>query len=253
MSQDITFDGHRLTEHCFVRVERPVGPATRVETTTIAGLDGDVVTDVTLEPLVLTAHCTLRARARRRWDTLRREFAALFAAKTRRVLTLPDEEGLWRYATASLVGTVALPLEAPSGFDVEFCCHDPVAYGTECYTLMGSGPPPDSVTFEVGGTAPAHPVIECESIAYTSTSDRLIQFTDEVGNTMVVELPSIGTYTYTSLAIDCDERVVRVGGEVSALSLASDWFELEPGSHTITRAKGRASSRPKIRWVERWL
>lgn len=257
MTQALTFGGYDLTQHCFVRIDDPVGAPTRVDTVQATGRDGDVVTSVALDPIVITAHCTVRALARSRWDAVRREIAAAFAVRGQRVLTLPDEDGLWRYATASLVGSLPLPLEAPSVFDVEFCCHDPVAYGP----LRAVTVPPGStsVTLEVGGTAPTRPVVECPSAGYQPSGDtegedkRLWALVDESGSSMGVVLPDLGAGGHTTLSIDCQERVVLVGGDVAALTLDSNWLELTPGTNRLTlAASGRIAADATISFYERW-
>lgn len=256
MAQGLTFGGYDLTGRFLVRVDMPAGPSARIDTVQVAGRDGDVVTGAALDAMTVTAHCTLRAATRPRWDEARREVAAALAPRGERALTLPGEDGLWRYATASPAGALSLPLEPPASFDVEFCCHDPVAYGELRTVAIPAGS--SSVTFEVGGTAPASPTVACAMAGYEPSDDpeeepdRLWTLAEPSGDHMSVTLPSIGTDARTRVSVDCGGRVALVNGVVSAITLDSDWLTLAPGAHTLSLMAGVADADVTISFYERW-
>lgn len=240
----LTYDGFDLTRYAFVQLERPVGPSLRAESEQVPGRDGSVLTSLQLDELTITAHCTLRRRYYHEWERVRMELAAAFTKMGERELTLPDEPGLYRMATASLSNSVKTPLEPPVTFDVEFTCHSPVAYGIEhSVTIPSDG----YVMFEVGGMLPVGVRIVAESaVRDSSTGLWGVRFDD--GSFLNVALASNAA---RKVEIDSPSRTVRVANATDMVTLDSTWPKLEPGTHAARRYLGTGTA--TISWIERYL
>lgn len=240
----LTYDGFDLTRYAFVQVERPVGPSLRIETEQVPGRNGEIPVSMGLETLTVTAHCTLRRRYYYEWERVRMELAVAFAKMGERVLTLPDEPGLYRMATASLTANVTTPLEPPITFDVEFVCHDPVAYGVEHSVTIPSG---GSVQFAVDGTLPVGVRIVAES-AVRDSSTGLWGVRFDEGSFLHVALAS---NTARKIEIDTPSRTVKVANATDMVTLDSTWPTLEPGTHVARMDQGTGAA--TLIWIERYL
>lgn len=240
----LTFDGFDLTRYAYVRLDKPVGPRMRIETEQVPGRSGDLVSSIVADTLTITAHCTLKRRYFSQWDRVRMELAKVFTVTEPKVLQLPDEPELYRYATASLNSDVSMPLEPPVTFDIELVCHDPVAYRDEHSVTVPSG---GSVTFDVGGLLPARVrIIASSAVRSGSTLLWGLRF-DEQDFTRI-KLPN--SYAQ-SVDIDCKERTALVAGATSMITKDSHWIELAPGAHTVRMDQGTGEC--IVSWIERYL
>lgn len=237
------FGDLELTRYCLVQVERPVGPRSRIQSEQIPGRDGNVVVSVERELDSVTAHCLLKARYAPSWQEVRSELAATLSPAREDRLYLPDEGGLWRLAVPSFDSNVTLPTqEGLYQFDVSFALSEAIAHGrTNAVTVPSGG----SIEFRVGGTAPC--AISISALATRELSTRLwgVRFDD--GDYLRVEIP---TSSATPVEIDCESRVVRVGGNVSMVTMDSDWPMLTPGRHVARNDVGTGSA--TLAWEERW-
>lgn len=240
----LTFDGFDLTRYAFVRLDRPVGPKMRIETTQVPGRAGDIVTSMVADTLTIVAHCTLKRRYLTQWERVRMELAKVFTASEPKVLHLPDEPELYRHATASLSNSVSMPLIPPVTFDIEFVCHDPIAFRDEHSVIVPSG---GSATFDVGGLLPARVRIVA-SYAYRNGSTYLWGLRFDEGDYVRVKFPSSGAQ---SVDIDCAARTALVSGATSMITATSHWVELAPGSHTARMDQGSGTC--TVSWIERYL
>ena len=240
----LTFDGFDLTRYAYVRLDKPVGPRMRIETEQVPGRSGDLVSSIVADTLTITAHCTLKRRYFSQWDRVRMELAKVFTVTEPKVLQLPDEPELYRYATASLNSDVSMPLEPPVTFDIELVCHDPVAYRDEHSVTVPSG---GSVTFDVGGLLPARVRIVASAAVRSDSTDLWGLRFDEQDFTRVKLLTSGAK----SVDIDCKERVVLVSGATSMITKDSHWIELAPGVHTARMEHGTGAATGS--WTERYL
>jgi len=240
----LTYDGFDLTRYAHVKLERPVGPSLRVESEQVPGRDGSVLTSLQLDELTITAHCTLRRRYYYEWERVRMELAAAFTKMGERELTLPDEPGLYRMATASLTDNVQTPLVPPVEFSVEFVCHDVIAYGGEhSVTIPSDG----YVMFEVGGMLPVGVRIVAESaVRDSSTGLWGVRFDD--GSVLNVALASNAA---RKVEIDSPSRAVKVANATDMVTLDSTWPKLEPGTHAVRRYLGTGTA--TVSWIERYL
>lgn len=240
----LTYDGFDLTRYALVQIERPVGPSLRIESERIPGRDGEVTTSFELDKLAVTAHCTLRRRYYYEWERVRMELAKAFSKMGERVLTLPDEPGLYRMATASLSENVTTPLDPPVTFDVEFVCHDPVAYGIEHSVTVPSG---GSVEFEVGGMLPVGVrIVATSAVRNYSSGVWGVRF-DE-GAFLHVALASS---TARNVEVDSPSRTVKVANATDMVTLDSTWPKLEPGTHVARMDQGTGAA--TLSWIERYL
>jgi len=241
----LTYDGFDLTRYALVKLERPVGPSLRIETEQVPGRNGEIPVSVELETLHIVAHCTLRRRYYYEWDRVRMELATSFAKLGEHVLTLPDEPGMYRMATASLTDNVQTPLEPPVEFSVEFVCHNPVAYGVEHTVTIPSG---GSVEFEVGGMLPAVDIGVVAASAVRNSSSGVWGVRFDEGDFMHVALPSSSS---RKVEIDADNRTVKVANATDMITLDSSWPKLEPGSHIARMDQGTGAA--TLIWIERYL
>lgn len=157
-------------------------------------------------------------------------------------LVVPDMPG--RYFLAVPDGAV----ETTRGIGGEiarltFKITDPIAYGEEETLTVPSG---GSLTFFVGGTSAALPVITATA---TRDSTALVWGLrlDEQDFVHVVT----GSSSSRSVVIDCLDRTCKVNNSVSMITLDSDWLELKPGKHTLRMDYGTGAA--TVKYVERWL
>ena len=217
----LTYDGFDLTRYALVKLERPVGPSLRIETEQVPGRNGEIPVSVELETLHIVAHCTLRRRYYHRWDRVRMELATAFTKLGEHILTLPDEPGMYRMATASLTDNVQTPLEPPVEFSVEF---------------------------EVGGMLPAVDISVVAESAVRNNSSGVWGVRFDEGDFMHVALPSSSS---RKVEIDADNRTVKVANATDMITLDSSWPKLEPGTHVARMDQGTGAA--TLSWIERYL
>ena len=130
---------------------------------------------------------------------------------------------------------------------VTFTLVDPVAYGeTRSVTIPGSSS--SSVTVYVNGTYKASPVISDSGAIGGSSNIWGLR----LDNADFVHMQFTGNWAH-EIEIDNENRSVSIDNDTGVLTLDSDWFELEPGVHTIERDIGSSNGVTTITWQERWL
>ena len=244
MPTPLTFGGFDLNRYAYVQLERQPGPSLRSYTQEVSGRSGEAFLGATLEPLVVIAHCTLRRSYVRDWDAVRSALEAAFCVTERKQLTLPDEGGLTRMASATFSSTASEPVDPPVEFDITFTDHDACAYGATRTATVPSG---GSVSVTVDGTLPTYPVLSCAS-AVRSTSTNLWGVRLDNGDVLRVDT---GSDSARRVDIDCCNRTCKVAWATSMITLDSNWFVLTPGTHTLRMDQGSGSC--SITWRERWL
>lgn len=240
----LTYDGFDLMRYALVRLERPVGPEMRLTTETVPGRMGDVLVDSTIGTYEIVAHCTLRPRYRNDWQRVRRELAAAFIKSGEHILTLPDEPGLYRMASASLTRNVETPLPTPTTFDIEFTCHDPRAFGETREIIVPSG---GSIEFAIDGMLPTCLQVSAPQ-ARRSPSSQLWGMRFDEQDFMQVKL---ATSTAHAVAIDGERRLCTVDGATAMITLDSHWPELSPGVHVARMDQGTGAA--ILTWTEVYL
>ena len=240
-----TFDGFDLTQYAYARIERPIGPSLRVDAEQVPGRDGEIYLGSTREPLTINARMTLKPHYIRAWASVRRILAAALAKTGECRLTLPDEPGTYRMATASLSDNVTAPLVHPVEFGIEFTCRSPIAYALaeKTATLPSGG----SVTLNVDGSLPARCKVVAAS-AVRNSSTNLWGVRLDSADYMRVEL---STSSSRRVEIDAENRTAKVANATSMITLDSSWLEMSPGQHTLTMDQGTGAA--TVSWFERWL
>lgn len=242
----LTFGGFDLTTYAFVRIERQVGPTTRVEVQQVPGRAGDVVMDEQIDALQIIAHCTLKRTYISQWESTRQLLAKAFSGVGEKSLVLPDEPNCTHKARASFDATgVAQPLEPPVEFSVTFTCHDPFAYSTT--TKTATVPSGSSVSITVGGTHSVRLSASATAAVRDSTT-QLWGLKLDGGDHMHVKLSGSSS---RSVVIDGITRRVTDAGASSMITTDSNWLEVSPGTHTVQMDKGTGVA--TISWIERWL
>ena len=239
----LTYDGFNLMRYALVRLERPVGPDMRLTTETVPGRAGNVFVESVPGAYKIVAHCTLRPRYRGDWQRVRRELAAAFTKCGVYVLTLPDEPGLYRMASASLARNLETPLPTPATFDVEFTCHDPRAFGETREIIVPSG---GLIEFAIGGMLPTCLSISATQARRSSSELWGIRF-DEQDFTRV----KLATSTAHAIAIDGERRSCTVDNATAMITLDSHWPELSPGVHMARMDQGTGAA--ILTWTEVYL
>lgn len=240
----LSFDGINLSQYLHVRIERSIGPTPRAEVREVSGRHGDVVLGVSREPYEVLAHCRVKPAYMGAWDSTRRVIAAAICKDAECVLTLPDEDGLWRYAVASPSSSIATPLDPETEFDIVFTCHDPIARGETKTATVPSG---SSASITIGGTCPTtvH-VLATSAVRDASSLVWGIQFDN--GNFLHVKT---GSSSARRVEIDCEKRSCKLANVASMVTLDSNWPKLAPGTHTVNMNHGTGAA--TLTWVERWL
>lgn len=240
----LTFDGIDITHYAYVQLERQPAPSLRVETRDVPGRGGVVALGATRDVTEITAHCLLRPRYVDQWDTLRRTILARLLTDSPRVLVLPDEDGMYRYATASFTSTVTEPLEPPVTFDITFTDHDSILYGMTHIATIPSG---GSAGIVVDGTLPpAITIVADNAVRNASSNVWGVRFDD--GDFLHVATKSNSA---RKVEIDCDKRTCKLAGAAYMVTPDSNWPELSAGPHTVVMSFGTGAA--TLTWVERWL
>lgn len=126
-----------------------------------------------------------------------------------------------------------------------FTLTDPVAYGAEkTVNIPSSG----SATFTVGGTAPTMPYNAAAQSVTPDSSTKLYGLRLDDGDVFCVGANTTNAITVSNL--DMWKRTVYVNSALSLPTLPSDWFSMQPGSHTIRNYLGTGQFVLKYR--ERW-
>lgn len=159
-----------------------------------------------------------------------------------RKLTVPDMPG--RYFLAIPDGDVS-SIRGIQGeiATLTFVLTDPIAYGREISITVPSG---GSVTFNVGGTSTARPVITANASRNASAQVYGLRLDD--GDFVHV---ATGSNSARPIVIDCENRTCTVNGSVSMITLDSDWLEFTPGKHVLRMDYGTGAA--TVKYVERWL
>lgn len=242
IGQTVIFDGHRINDRFFVG-EVDVGLpefAPRVEDREYS--DGSRVRGMRLGSLEVAVQLVVKpSRVRTERETLS-ELMTWLHVDGPRPLSLSSDRGLWR---------LCVPTGAPQIGDhqwndrvtVTFLQVEPALYGDRRSVTVPSG---GTVTFVVGGDYPTKPTISSDAATRDSSTQQWGLRLDD-GDVMRVKVP---VSTASTVRMDCDARTCAVNGTTTIPTLQSDWFELEPGEHTIRNDQGGGAC--VVSWYERW-
>lgn len=238
------YNGHDLADILDVaKIEMPAMAPAAPTVRDVPGMDGAAYCGTRMEPMEIRVRARLAtcstepAEIQRQWARV----AALLRSDEPAPLTLAP--GLYRMAV--LQGATDLEFYSYSAIaELSFLCPDPVAYGDERTVTVPSG---GSATFNVGGTYPAKPVIEAAS-AVRDGSSLVWGVRLDAGDVLQV---ATGSESARKVVLDCAARTCAVAGATALPTLASDWFELAPGDHTIENHLGSGACTVAFR--ERWV
>lgn len=234
--QICTYDGNDLTSHLLITdVSRKVMSKRRITASVVPGMDGALVSDMTLEPLEVTVQAVIIEQLMDDVSQARRTIANALRSRVAAPLILPDEPS--KYLMAIYEGG-AEPSALMQGPEVElvFYCADPVAYGqTHTQTITRAS------TFDVGGSWLARPIISVKP-PYGSYWQVLKKSTGEY---VLVYANFTGTQ---SLVIDMETQRCLLNGTDYPVDIRSDFFAIE-GRETLRITSGTA----QVEWRERWL
>ena len=246
----VMFDGHELTRDYHVSdLGMPLLPRD-VGTQDVPGRDGDVFTGVRLTQRTINLVLTAVAKNIEQRQAAGRRLAALLATKEPKPLQISIDDGIYYLAVPSSADDAIRYMSATS-FPVEFVCPDPVAYGLERTVTVPAG---GSVTFEVGGTYPARPVVS--TLITEGGGTREWKLTLEDGTYLLYSstYPSTSGIWQTQLVADCDARTLKANGATTLLVPSADWLVLTPGEHTLTLSGNAGNlSSAEVTFIERWL
>lgn len=224
---------------------RSLLPEVDVQEETVSGRDGSVLTQVTLKPLDIDVQVRLLGDARDDLAALRRTLAPLLWRTGLQEVVFPDEPDKRYYGV--LKGTSALnaPL-ANSSTTLTLHIPDPVAYGEERGETVTTG----GTTIEVGGDHETWPRVTATPRAgisnwrlTNSTTGEFVEVEDEFDGSSELVI-DMGTANDPGSVDD----PVRVAGRTVAVTTASTFFALQPGTNTLT-----STTACRVAWSERWV
>lgn len=237
----ISFDGHDFDELFIVGNPRMSVLSYAPNYADSQSRDGAAVkgirkgtASVTFTLVALGSHSEIRDK----WSTL----GAWLDVDEPRKLVLPDTPD--RYYLAVPDGSLDIN-RAINGESTEitFTVTEPTSYGTVHSVVVPSG---GSVTFRVGGTAPARPVITASN-ATRNQSSLVWGLRLDDGDYVHV---ATGLASAVQVVADCDARTLSVNGAATIPTIDSDWLVLTPGTHTLRMDNGTGAA--TVRWRERW-
>lgn len=240
MTETMTFNGNVISDYFQVAdVQRP--PVGRENVTTeVSGMDGALITGSAMPQATISVRLVMSdTDASGRREAIRQLMGMVHTTEPAK-LEFATDNGL--YYMAMLDGDVPLTEHVRSGLvELNFVTERPLLYGrSNMSTYVPSG---GSATFTVGGTYKTRPVVEVSS---AQGSGGLWGLRLDDGDVMRVSVS--GT---RPVRIDCEERTVTVNDTLVPLNMAYDWFEFEPGQHTLRNDVGSGSC--WVKWQEMWV
>mgnify|MGYP002516987463 CR=1 FL=1 len=237
--KSITFRGHDLSPYCTAETTLKPLAVSEPKTRTVPGRPGALLVGGSMPPVEIKVK--LMMRADRRMDAselagVRHTLAGWLGGTVGGELVLPEEPGL-SYRDCVVTKVRAWDALFEDGCcEVTFTAHDPVAYGELRHVT--------SSTFDVGGTWVTKPVLT----VITKPSNTFLVTLD--GERELRLLTS--TKTGDIYVFDCSNNRLTVNGEVAdeRVAVGSDFFSLEPGSHSLSL---RNCTLDSIDFHERWL
>lgn len=236
--RSIVYNGHDLSDFCSAEVVERVALPVETATLAVPGRAGALLVSGRIPPRMVRVRLFLDAGfkpgANGLADLRHRLYSTLCAVRGG-TLRLPDEpEFEYRDAVCTDAGAWSSLFEDGHG-DVVFTLLDPVAYGMERREV--------GTAFDVGGSWPTWPTLE---LAASTGSAVQVGYG---GKTIRIEHSFSGGET---VRIDCEDDDVSIDGADARadVTLASDFFALEPGACELTFA---GCSSHVVEFRERWL
>lgn len=244
MMEKSFFDGKSF-ESLGIVVERVHDdlPEMREDMEAKPGRHGSYVNSLTLGPKSILMECRFFGKKWEDFDGMKDELAKWLVTSDDRKLVLrnhPDQYYLAHYQSYSegeRVGGTGI-----GGFELSFTASDPIRYGEDrAYVLSGVG----LEHIDIGGTERSDMVITVKN-AVRNSSTKTWGITVN-GTVMRVALANNNTHT---ISLDCVNRIVKVDGSVSGLTLDSDWPSFTPGRWRCKIHQGSGTA--TFSWKQRY-
>ena len=237
--KSITFRGHDFSPYCTAETTLLPLAVAEPKTRTVPGRPGALLAGGTILPVEIKVKLMLCGDRRMHpleLADVRHKLAAWLGGTVGGELTLPEEPEL-SYRDCVVTKVKAWDALFEDGCcEVTFTAHDPVAYGKPRRVT--------DLSFDVGGTWPAWPVVTVRTVASKTfmvalDEEDFLTFLDPTSNDDLV-------------VFDCERERCLVNGEVAdaRVSLSSRFFSLTPGHHTLSL---RACTLVSCEFRERWL
>lgn len=237
--KSIIFRGHDFAPICTAETVLAPSPVTAAKTRVIPGRPGALLLGGSLEPAEIRVKLMLRITKRstaEELSVLRHMLAGWLGGVEGGELVLPEEPDLF-YLDCLVTEAVAWNALFEDGeCEVVFTAYDPVAWGKRRNIT--------SARFRVEGTWRTEPVI---TVRASASSTFMVRLDD--GAALTLAEP---TKNGDVVVFDCARKTCTINGVAAdaKVSLASDFFWLEPGEHTLGL---RACSLVSCDFYERWL
>lgn len=241
--ESVCYDGVELTDFYTVLSDRRP-PSLNVVKETVPGRDGVVPRGATYGCPRVTLKIICDPADAATLHEERRRLTSLLSARGARRLQFGNDGGL--YYMAQVDGELDWAQFFRTGvLRVPFLVPSPAMYGRVVSATVPSG---GSAEIDVRGTYPTRPTILAASAVRASGTDGVWGVRLDGGDYVHV---ATGSSSARKVEIDCEARTCRVADAVAATTLLSDWFEFEPGEHTLSNDQGSGAC--TVTWQERWL
>ena len=191
-----------------------------------------------------TVSCTLSIEGD---DTIRRNAFSVLGMWLKvdepKKLVLPDSPELYYMAVPDNSLSLNRAIKADVT-QISFTLVDPIAYGRKVVVSIPSG---SSATFNVGGTYKTRPLISSSAAVRSGSTQVWGVKLDNADHLRI----ATGSSSARAVSFDCENRICYLSGAIALPTLTSDWFELEPGVHTVQNDQGSGVS--TLTYIERWL
>lgn len=247
IGQTITFDGHRLNDLFFVGAVDVGLPEFSARTEDRTTADGAVFRSNRLGSVRIAMELVVKPTSGRTSREALSKLLSWLDVDEPRVLTLSEDEGLARLAVPTGTPTVA-DSDYNDRLTVEFLQPDPALWGT---TRTITVPSTGSVTFVVSGDYPTRPSVHAAlAVRSPSTEQWGLRLDRGRSDMQQMSVPLAGSSGH-AVDFDCEARTCHVDLATTVPSLASDWFVLAPGTHSIDNNNG-THNLCELTWTERW-
>lgn len=246
MARSIKFDGHDFSSFSTAEVVLPAAHGLSVDAAEVPGHAGAVLLSARIPPKTLRVRLFLdlaEDEDAEGLSALRHEAAAWLASDTGCDLELPGEPGLV-YRNAVCTGADAWDALFEDGScELAFTAFDPVAWGQEQEASAAAGS--TELSLLVGGTYRTWPTFVMEAAA----GDGVV--VEDVGTSACVEVERV-FLGGEEIVVDCAAGRALVDGAAADadVTLESDFFWLEPGSHELSFT---GCTDFTANFTERWL
>ena len=242
-SDHIIFNGHDLSSMVMCRMERPIMAPVEVTTETIGGRHGELFKKARMTGYTIPVNIWLRANDRRKVADIRHALAAALWTDEPAPLYLPDDPDLYHLAIVSDETGLGEITDLLPQTTINFYVCDPVAYGElRTATLADSA----ETVVAVGGTWASKPTVTTTAAGGTwritnATTSKYVE----------VNADTFGGEIAADAVIVCDMELERVtvNGNVSGVTIGSDFFDIEDDCTIIVTG----STSTTVEWRERWL